>query len=316
MLEDAYGEKARFEDVWEKNGRYYDALRPGVEPEGLSSPDEVVAQRLNHLGHVRSLFDATELFVFTFGLTEAWVHRASGTVYPSCPGVVAGIFDPDTYSFCNFGFTDILRDLEAVRFLLKKRNPRMRFLFTVSLLPLVATASGEHVLVATTYSKSTLRAVCGAMTRSFDDVDYFPSYELVVSPFTRASFFESNLRSVTADGVASVMRVLLSAHGFNQPPSDALAPSSETILPAAPESSEIQGDNMIVLQQPELTRSGHALSKRKYSRKSVGLTPDFSLEHPPNDYFHMNRLFGAEGIKTMFGSPTAHVQGTRMSASR
>lgn len=29
LLQDAYGENVRSEDVWEKNGRYYDALRTG-----------------------------------------------------------------------------------------------------------------------------------------------------------------------------------------------------------------------------------------------------------------------------------------------
>jgi GSCFA family len=240
LLRDAYGETVRGEDVWEAKGRFYDALRPGVEPGGLSSAGEVMAQRLNHLAQVRSLFGRTGVFIFTLGLTETWAHRASGTVYPTCPGVVAGEFDPETYIFCNFGFPEILRDLQEVRSLLKERNPKMRFIFTVSPVPLVATASGEHVLVATTYSKSTLRAVCGAMTQSFDDVDYFPSYELVISPFTRGSFFESNLRSVTLDGVESVMRVFLSAHGFDQLPCDHPPPATEKASSIESESTKAE----------------------------------------------------------------------------
>jgi hypothetical protein len=105
LLHDAYNDQVRCEDVWEKERRFYDALRPGVEPTGLSSADEVMAQRSNHLAQLRILFSRTEVFIFTLGLTEAWTHRASGTVYPTCPGAVAGEFDPGTYAFCNFGLS-------------------------------------------------------------------------------------------------------------------------------------------------------------------------------------------------------------------
>jgi hypothetical protein len=65
---------------------------------------------------------------------------------------------------------------------------------------------------------------------------------------------------------------------------------------------ELTGDNIFVIQQPDSTKSGIALTRREYSRNSVGLTPKFDLEHAPNDYFHMNRLYGEEMIKMMFGA--------------
>jgi hypothetical protein len=79
---------------------------------------------------------------------------------------------------------------------------------------------------------------------------------------------------------------------------------------------EIETENVIVIQQPELTKSGHALTRREYSRNSVGLTPDFSLEHPANDYFHMNRLYGAEMIRVMFRSRSSDLQAAPLPATR
>lgn len=29
--------------IWEKNGRFIDGMRPGVEPDGLDTPEQVVA---------------------------------------------------------------------------------------------------------------------------------------------------------------------------------------------------------------------------------------------------------------------------------
>ena len=77
-------------------------------------------------------------------------------------------------------------------------------------LPLTATADKAHVLLATTYSKSTLRAVAGDLAASSDDIDYFPSYEIISQPPTRGIFFEPNMRSVSQRGVDLVM-----GHFFN-----------------------------------------------------------------------------------------------------
>jgi hypothetical protein len=76
---------------------------------------------------------------------------------------------------------------------------------------LTATATGGHALVASSYSKSVLRAVAGQLATESDYVDYFPSYELITGAPFRAGFFEPNLRTVSADGVAFVLRHFLSA---------------------------------------------------------------------------------------------------------
>ncbi|HUG63267.1 MAG TPA: GSCFA domain-containing protein, partial [Methylomirabilota bacterium] len=46
----------------------------------------------------------------------------------------------------------------------------------------------------------------------FPDIDYFPSYELIASPFSKGLYYESNLRSVTEEGVATVMKLFFSEH--------------------------------------------------------------------------------------------------------
>jgi hypothetical protein len=94
-------------------------------------------------------------------------------------------------------------------------NPEMKFLLTVSPVPLAATATKEHVLTATTYSKSILRAVAGELAARFEDVDYFPSYELISSPFSREFLYEEDLREVRADALDAVMRSFLRAHAPN-----------------------------------------------------------------------------------------------------
>lgn len=93
--------------------------------------------------------------------------------------------------------------------MIKGMNPRMRFLLTVSPVPLTATASGGHVLTATTYSKSTLRAVAGDMAERAD-TDYFPSFEIITAFPFRGMFFDPNMRSVSMHGVDHVMNSFFS----------------------------------------------------------------------------------------------------------
>ena len=89
----------------------------------------------------------------------------------------------------------------------------MRFLVTVSPVPLTATATGEHVEVATCYSKSVLRAVCGMLVARHADVDYFPSFEIITSQNARGAYYEPNLRNVSPMGVQTAMQLFLRAHG-------------------------------------------------------------------------------------------------------
>lgn len=194
-------------EVWEKDGRYYDALRPSVEPGGLESPEEVQLHRENHLKAVRRALRSCKVFVFTFGLTEAWVNKGNGVVYPTAPGTIAGNYDADVHVFKNFSFQEIYNDFVAFRKLMKRINPDVNFLITVSPVPLTATASDAHVLPATIYSKSVLRAVAGELSQKFEDVDYFPSYEIIATPFLGKIFYDKTLRAVSPEGVETVMRI-------------------------------------------------------------------------------------------------------------
>jgi hypothetical protein len=211
LLKEAVGERTPFDFVWSRDDRYFDAMRPSVEPYGLRSAAEVKAHREYHLHAVRKLVRSADVFVFTLGLTEAWMHE-EGTVYPTAPGTIAGQYDKDNHLFKNFTFNEIYDDLCAVRDFMMACRPEIRFLLTVSPVPLTATASGDHVLAATLYSKSVLRAVAGQMYKEFDNVDYFPSYEIVASHASRGRYFDPNLRTVNPKGVSSVMSVFFKEH--------------------------------------------------------------------------------------------------------
>ena len=204
-IEAAFDVRPLDDELWETGGRWYDPLRPAIEPNGFSTRQECLVLRGITLAAIRRAFTGATRFAFTLGLTEGWRNRASGLVYAMCPGTVAGTFDDAAHEFVDFDYPTIHEDLCATLDLITRHNANLSILLTVSPIPLTATASGAHVLTATTHSKSVLRAVAGTLARQREDTDYFPAYEVVSSPASRGRLFEANMRSVNAAGVDLVM---------------------------------------------------------------------------------------------------------------
>lgn len=235
------------EPVWERDGRFHDPFRPTIEDGGFASENEARLSRAAHLAAVKRMLYTMDVFIFTLGLTESWTSRADGAVFPVCPGVAAGTFDADRYVFRNADYTEVVRDLGWTLRLLSRIRPEVRIILTVSPVPLVATASDHHVLTATSYSKSVLRAAAGFLADTMESVDYFPSYEMITAPAFGGRFYERNMREVSPEGVDFVMRAFFAAYcpGESEPrPGRSTAPP-----PADPRNAEAVVCDEILLER-------------------------------------------------------------------
>ena len=216
LLQRATGQFMPNEDRWHDDGHVIDPFRPGLAYPALSDVEFDAATRI-HLDAVRSAVEQATVMIVTLGLTEAWADRTDGAVYPTCPGSVGGTFDSSRHVFTNFRYEEIVSDLATFLRIARSLNPTLRFVFTVSPVSLVATATAHHVLAASTYSKSVLRAAAGDICDDHDGVAYFPAYEIVTGPQAPASYFASNRRTVTPEGVEAVMSALLEANAAPLP---------------------------------------------------------------------------------------------------
>lgn len=202
-------------EIWPQGEGFHDPVRPGIEPGGFEDAEELFAARQATLAAMARGISGASVFVLTLGLTEFWRHAGTGLVYASCPGTQAGLFDPGRHVFETAGFARILADLDEIRDRLRRRNPAIRLLLTVSPVPLTATAvGGAHVLVATVQAKSVLRAAAGEFAARHGDVDYFPSYEIVTHHAFGRPMFEADGRTVTKGAVAHVMAHFLDGLGI------------------------------------------------------------------------------------------------------
>ncbi len=193
-------------ELWQANRRWFDPLRPVIEPNGFAHRAELLDARRSTLAAIRTAVCEAQVFVFTLGLTESWRNVKTGMEYALCPGTVEGAdFNSNEHVFHNASVSEAAQYLDAAISLMRTHNESLKILLTVSPVPLVASASGAHVLTATSHSKSVLRAVAGEAAMQHASVDYFPSYEIITHPVFRGMFFKPNMRSVEPDGVATVM---------------------------------------------------------------------------------------------------------------
>lgn len=195
------------EEQWVSGDRCYDPFRPNIELNGFGSSEEMMTSRGVTVAAFKQVILQADYFVFTLGLTESWFNQSQGYEYPMCPGTVAGEYDPQEHQFKNQQFEFIHKNLLSAMLLMRQANKNLKFILTVSPVPLTATQSNNHVLVATMESKSILRAVAGQLAANHDFVDYFPSYEIINSPTYKGVFFEPNQRQVSPYGIDYVMGI-------------------------------------------------------------------------------------------------------------
>ena len=207
LFQRAFGLFQPHDVAWRRGDAFVDPFRPQIEAEGFASLDALSADRERHLAAVRTMFEDADVLVFTLGLTEGWVSTVDGAVFPLAPGVSGDPQDAGLYRPHHFTVAEIVADLNALIADARLLQPALRVLLTVSPVALAATISDNHVLTATTYSKSVLRVTAEMVAQAHDGVDYFPSYEIITGAHNGWRFLADDLRSVRPEGVAQVMAI-------------------------------------------------------------------------------------------------------------
>lgn len=145
--------------------------------------------------HVQ-MFDC-DLVVLTPGLTETWLDTKTGLYIQRMPRPRQVAAHPDRFAFEVMDFFQCFDMLEKLIKTLKE-NGTKQIAMTISPVPLLRTMTDKDVLIANTYSKSTLRSAVGLICDRYEFVNYVPSYEKVMLSKSN-SVWQDDLRHV-ADG--------------------------------------------------------------------------------------------------------------------
>jgi len=158
-----------------------------------------------------------EVVVMTLGLIETWRDAERGAYIQQTPNATMARMAPQRWEFEIVSYEDALQAMrDAIELLTRTGRPDKKILVTTSPVPMARSFSGEDVLVANTYSKSVLRAVCGAVTREYANVDYAPSYESAMLSRT-PEVWEDDLVHVTTAFVGKIVERTLAAYVSEAP---------------------------------------------------------------------------------------------------
>lgn len=161
------------------DGRLFDLDLPAIAP----VTRERFLERRQHIYDIFAQVFAADCLMMTPGLVEAWRDRSTGLYIHETPVQRAMAAQPERWELEVLSYETCLKDMLAALDVVRDRNPGVKVLVTTSPVPMSATFSGDDVRIANAYSKSVLRAVCGAAAHSRAGVDYFPSYESVTLSF-------------------------------------------------------------------------------------------------------------------------------------
>jgi SAM-dependent methyltransferase len=180
-------------------------LAPGVRPVSL---ERAINRRAYLLNDYFSRLQDASVVILTLGLNEVWHDAKSGRYLNAPPSFYSVRREPQRYSLEISDVAANVKALERIRELLVRLRPSVRLIVTVSPVPMGNTFSGKDVAVANTLSKATLRVAAETFARDNDDVDYFPTFDMIsLSP--RSLAYGADCLHVADSVVRMAMREFL-----------------------------------------------------------------------------------------------------------
>ncbi|MCA8906838.1 MAG: GSCFA domain-containing protein [Rhodospirillaceae bacterium] len=134
---------------------------------------------------------SSSALVITLGLVESWFDSLHGCYVNKAPSKSLIQKNPGRFHFHRMDVEDVLARMNACIEIINA-NMKTNIVLTVSPVPIEATFSGDNVILANSYSKSVLRVAASLLYEKFDNIDYFPSYEVALSKGT-AGFAGDNI---------------------------------------------------------------------------------------------------------------------------
>ena len=158
------------------------ASDPHMNPVFGPSPRQDVLDQRKVMTDLIAQISGADVVVMTLGLIEVWKDTETGLIANSTPDLRIFRRYPDRFKFGRLGYRENMEMLDDIYEILQRVcKPGFRLVITVSPVPLAATFTNRDVVEASTYSKSVLRVVAEDFVQDRENVDYFPSYEIVMN---------------------------------------------------------------------------------------------------------------------------------------
>jgi len=189
--------RQQLEWAWENRG--------AKENTWYESPDNFILQDENQKMRTKALLDKTDIFIITFGLSEAWYHKKTGDVF--WKAVPSRSFDPDQHGFRVVSCQENIDNINKIVSLIEEHRPDAHIIITLSPVRLLATFRPVSCITANCASKAILRASIDEAIRSRQGkkIHYWPSYEIMTEGYRDA--FQKDKRHPKPSLVSQMMHL-------------------------------------------------------------------------------------------------------------
>jgi hypothetical protein len=151
----------------------------------LSGPDRSSAEHTirEKISEAHRFLKAADWLFITYG--TAWVYELSESkkIVANCHKMPASLFTKRLLPV-----EEIITSFRNLFATLKRVNPKLRVLVTVSPVRHI-----KDTIPLNQVSKSTLRVACHAIASEFADVEYFPSYEIMMDDLRDYRFYKEDM---------------------------------------------------------------------------------------------------------------------------
>lgn len=148
-----------------------------------SSKEALVTRVRSALTETRNFLRSAEWIALTLGTAFVYTLNSSRQVVSNCHKMPAPHFTRRLLTLEEIvsGFNHLHASVKAIR-------PGIKFILTVSPVRHI-----KDTITANSVSKATLRMACHELVEQFDDVDYFPSFELMMDDLRDYRFYKADM---------------------------------------------------------------------------------------------------------------------------
>jgi archaellum biogenesis ATPase FlaH len=129
---------------------------------------------------VKARLQVADVLIITYGTAWVYEYRNTGHIVANCHKVAAKEFEKRLLST-----DEILNSFTSLYTTLKKISPNTRVIITISPVRHV-----KDTLVLNSVSKAVLRLACHQLVNQFKDVEYFPSFEIMMDDLRDYRFYD------------------------------------------------------------------------------------------------------------------------------
>ncbi len=139
-----------------------------------------IQEQINSTHH---FLKTTKWLLLTFGTAYVYERKNNGEIVSNCHKIPAGQFNKKLLTQ-----KQILESFENIWQQIVKLNPDIKVLLTVSPVRHI-----KDTLALNSVSKATLRLTCDTLVNQYANINYFPSYELMIDDLRDYRFYKSDM---------------------------------------------------------------------------------------------------------------------------